>query len=706
MGGSFHGVKLRDDIFAEPGNNPAVGGSRPMDKWKRGALQRQERFQHVLHALGRLLRWASSERHEFMVRTMGVAPPSSKRVAQSVDKDLPDVENADVSGVHAIDEEDEDIEQDFCASELEGRCSFVVKKPAIGGSRNSSVDMNSAVGDAKQSLVDLLTDKIISSTSVTDAALELDTDLVQLPKSLSAQDIASVLAASSEQAQTSESMQEMPTPEHMHADSDDSDSVVDESIDSLPAQPINTDDPVVGGFMDETRIKALAFAFMGRVQDNELKSAKQQLEERSAFLALPRHNWILSLGKKTGKIMCVHTKDYEQLWRSRCVRKMPPREQFLTEVGPLFGKELFSTLSLHDLRQPFASLHAACNKTVWSLDRDSLSYDICNVMKNPPKELFLSVSLDQLSQQYARLRAWLQSLKETPFGHELYKPTSFLVQTLDLSNKPSGKPFLIDTCEVQPAVGSWGHRYVPKLPTKASTRKYGCILILAAHTEPDLTKFYQYVQSTSLDEIRCRDIWHIVVGFQFYVHTAVSSESLAEAVGSFLEVTRRHNTNGGMSVKHLVWSTQLRAHGLKGFGGEQGIMAYALNTHFRCTGPEGWHFIAKRVKDNKRCAAQVNNDVRLLSKPQWFQKYIFDLVTTGALTLCKTLPRPERAFLSSSMLRDSRWHQLTTYAKRQKLSEEADEEYNPKRLDDNLFKQLKITTLSLPSCLRPGKNPR
>ena len=90
------------------------------------------------------------------------------------------------------------------------------------------------------------------------------------------------------------------------------------------------------------------------------------------------------------------------------------------------------------------------------------------------------------------------------------------------------------------------------------------------------------------------------------------------------------------------------AHGLQGFGGEEGLMAYALNAHFECTGPEGWHFVAKNVKENKRHAAQLHNEVRLLSKPKWFQTYIFDLVTTGALILCKAVPRPERAVLSSS----------------------------------------------------------
>ena len=192
--------------------------------------------------------------------------------------------------------------------------------------------------------------------------------------------------------------------------------------------------------------------------DNQLKSAAQLIQERSAFLALPRHDWMISLGKKTRKVTCVHKTVYDQLWRRRCVQKMPPREQFIMDVGPLFSKELFSTVSLVDLRQPLASLHKECNRTVWGLERDSLSYDILSVMKDPPAELFRSVSLDQLCQQYVRLRAWLQSLKEQPYGHEFFKPTSFLVQILDhVSNEPSGKPFSIDVCEVD--TSGWVHRY-------------------------------------------------------------------------------------------------------------------------------------------------------------------------------------------------------------------------------------------------------
>ena len=201
-------------------------------------------------------------------------------------------------------------------------------------------------------------------------------------------------------------------------------------------------------------------------------------------------------------------------------------------------------------------------------------------------------------------------------------------------------------------------------------------------------------------------IWNIVVGWHFYVQNALSSESLAEAVGSNLEVTRRHNINGKMSMKSLVWSSQLRAIGLKGFGGEEGVMAYALNRHFGCKGPEGWHVVAKRVKANKSSATRLQRELCLLSKPKWFNTYLFDLINTGEITLCKPVPRPEMAVLARSTIHASRWQQLTNTAKRQKISEEAEDQYNPQELNDNLWKQLKITRLSLPSCLRPGKHSR
>ena len=250
------------------------------------------------------------------------------------------------------------------------------------------------------------------------------------------------------------------------------------------------------------------------------------------------------------------------------------------------------------------------------------------------------------------------------------------------------------------------HRFTPQLPARACRQRYGEVDLLEVQREPDMLKFYQYTMATNLTEIRCRDLWYIVIAWQFYVHTVLSSESLAEGVGSFLAVTRRHNINGNMSMKHLVWSSQLRAIGLKGFGGEDGIMAYALDTHFQCSGPEGWHFVGKRIRRRTMDAVQIRNEVRLLNLLRWFQTYFKDLIVNGGMTLCKFLPTPERAMLTASAKQASRWQELKPAAKRHKISETAEEQYNPKVMDDGLWQQLKINTLSLPSCLRPGKYAR
>ena len=116
-------------------------------------------------------------------------------------------------------------------------------------------------------------------------------------------------------------------------------------------------------------------------------------------------------------------------------------------------------------------------------------------------------------------------------------------------------------------------------------------------------------------------------------------------------------------------------------------MAYALNTHFQYSGPEGWHFHAKHAKQNTMTAVQMHNEVRLLSKPEWFHRYLFDLIATQSMHVCKPLPRPEAALLASC------WRQLKPVATRRKIEETAEEQYNPKVMHDGLFQQLKIHPL-------------
>ncbi len=690
LGGSLNGVKLQSQTFLEPGTTPAFS---QLHKWDRGARLREERFEKVLQALGCLIHWAGAERRLFMSSIMGVAPPTSKRVAQGLDKDLPRLDDAEVAGVHVVDEPDESADEQ--TDEVPVPCSFVIR-PAVGSLKAAcgrSVGSKPAEGNH---LVDMITEGILPAETVAAAAFELDTECEKLhgvPIGLTASDIASVLRSTHDDDGNDTSSHE-DTEDSL--DPDSSPPVVD-GVD--PKSNAARSETAKSKVVSRDEVERLGEAYMARKVETNSKE-----EQRRAFLALPRHDWIIVRGKKTGKILCLHSAVHEQLWQTRCVAQMPPREQFIIDVGNLFDKTLFLASPLEDLRQPLAALHQQCSQRVWGLNRDKLSYDINSVMRDPPNELFSDITTDDLAQEYSRLRMWLQSLKDTPYGHEFYVPTSFLVKVVGVDGEPVGQPFHLPPDHID--ASRWPHRHVPRLPTMATARKYGAVQILQVERKPDIMKFYQYTMSTCLREIRCRGIWHIVMGWHVYVHVAMSSESLAESVGSMLGATRRHNITGNMAMKHLVWSSQLKAIGLEGFGGEEGIMAYALNTHFQCDSPEGWHFLAKRVVKHKRTAAELQKEVRLLSKPAWFHTYLHDLIATGGLTLCKHLPRPEMAVLSPSEVRASRWRQLTTTAKRQKIAEHAEDQYNPKRMHDELWQKLGITTLSLPTCLRPGQHAR
>ena len=169
-------VILQSGIFQEPGESPgqplaAVSLAGHSNTRKEGnALRRWERLEQVMHALGRLMNWAMAERRAFMTKTMGVAPPTSKRVQQGLEPDLPHVIDADMSGVHAF-QDSEDGEDDSlpCEPELKRmRCSFV-----RGGAQTS---VRSAVGGPTTSrkqednVVDLMSDNILPASILADVA--------------------------------------------------------------------------------------------------------------------------------------------------------------------------------------------------------------------------------------------------------------------------------------------------------------------------------------------------------------------------------------------------------------------------------------------------------------------------------------------------------------------------------------------------------
>ena len=118
-----------------------------------------------------------------MTKTMGVAPPTSKRVQQSLDSDLPHVLDADVHGVHAL-EDSEDSVDDSMPHEIETHPKRSFVRPAVGGPKQEDI------------VVDLIPDNILPASILADIAFDLELECSKwysAPHPLAAEDIAHAL---------------------------------------------------------------------------------------------------------------------------------------------------------------------------------------------------------------------------------------------------------------------------------------------------------------------------------------------------------------------------------------------------------------------------------------------------------------------------------------------------------------------------------
>jgi hypothetical protein len=305
----------------------------------------------------------------------------------------------------------------------------------------------------------------------------------------------------------------------------------------------------------------------------------------------------------------------------------------------------------------------------------------------------------------------MRTFKGLPFGHEFFKPVRFVL--LRLSGESGiGVPFEESVSNIYEA-SRWPPSWVPPIGTKVSSKRYGRCIIKDVTLEPDMQRFYSFVMSTPLAEIRCRHIWHIVVAWHYFVHVSTSSESLAESVGSILAFMQRSNTNCKQSVKNIVWATQVRALGLRGMGGEDAILTMALNHHFKCDSPSGWHFNARRKRKSPAFGGgntsafggsddswqRVLRDRDLLRKPQWFWASLSDLIARRSIVLASRLPRPETFVVPAAESREHR--SLSKTEQRKRKHELGNAMWEPKQLSSVLWKALKISPASLPLQVRP-----
>ena len=166
--------------------------------------------------------------------------------------------------------------------------------------------------------------------------------------------------------------------------------------------------------------------------------------------------------------------------------------------------------------------------------------------------------------------------------------------------------------------------------------------------------------TTPYMEIHCRKIWHVVRAYHRCTLLAVPSESLAECVGSVLADVVGKGSKP-RDVESFIRQATIRLAGLRGHGGEEGVLSDALNFHYEGRDPSCWRFLCRSASgDQQRLAsgrtrqsivAQRLNLQRAITlqhcKP-WVELPLLDVVQRRDLVLCKIIPRPLSFYGSAS----------------------------------------------------------
>ena len=106
-----------------------------------------------------------------------------------------------------------------------------------------------------------------------------------------------------------------------------------------------------------------------------------------------------------------------------------------------------------------------------------------------------------------------------------------------------------------------------------------------------------------------------------------SSQALADTVGSIMgNLQDKWHSDGRVHISHLVNSSAIRMAGLRGLGGEDGILSTTLNMHFACPSPEGWHFMTSRrlAVGSSDIRQGIVEEVRRAALPPWIADVVRD----------------------------------------------------------------------------------
>ena len=445
-------------------------------------------------------------------------------------------------------------------------------------------------------------------------------------------------------------------------------------------------------------------AFGGELAKNLTKEKKNNGDEDEP--AIP---WVV---KKlvTGRFQYMPLEMYESRLEKDVLKHVDAATAFELHMDCAFGTALLESPHVPSLEEEksVSALYDEFNGKLWGLALGSIPSE---VIKDPPEEVYCACTRASFLEQYRHFREWVYGFRRLPYAGEFFEVSGYKVQQVDDQGVAHGSPWIASAADIREA-GRWQH-YIPRSGTRAHSRQHGRCTIIDVVSKPIMSKVYKYVLSTDLAEIRSLGLWNIVVAFHRCVHIGRPSESLAETVGGVLNhMEAKWSGSHPMGTHFIVNAALARIAGLRGVGGEEGVLTTALNLHFRCNGPEGWHFVQRGRPLATGAAAkkaELRNLVRRSKLPPWVDTLVRDLWGKRELQFVKPLPSKLRMALQFHAKDEDDDDEATpsaigdAAAARRRLVAAGKSAYEPKTLPADVFRKLNVTVLSLPAHLRPGK---
>jgi hypothetical protein len=228
---------------------------------------------------------------------------------------------------------------------------------------------------------------------------------------------------------------------------------------------------------------------------------------------------------------------------------------------------------------------------LWGLDISQCPYS------DSPAEMFESVSVESLWEQYVRLNALARETAEK--STRTSANVECVYEIVAMTVRAQGEDIRVDPSDCdQRTLRTESNedgirRYI-------ISKRFGEVELLQEDVEPRDRLLHHALMKLRFEVISARRVWHILRLYHRAFMYAFDSEAIAEHVGSLMRyIEKRHACGRPLGPTHLTRAVKLRAFGVKGDLSDLGLIRRALQGCFATSRPGRAHFTVCDVRTLK-----------------------------------------------------------------------------------------------------------